>query len=203
MSESSIQIVEKPDWVSWEEIHDVLWEAHRQNREKGIIMRNPSLSGEEIKNIIGSNGMFFLAIDGKKIVGTLALIAKTGKKWYCQGDYGYVGFGAVLPEYSGQGVYQNLYQQTESAAKNRGLNVLIIDTNEKNSRILKIMKQDGYVSVGYIALKDHFNIVIAKWLNKCPYPLWYIKFRFLLSKMYKKTRFKMVSGKGRTKRFGI
>lgn len=200
---SEVQIVEKPDWVSWDEIHNVLWEAHRQNREKGIIMRNPSLSGEEIKNKIGNNGIFFLAVDGKKVVGTLALIIKTGNRWYCKGYYGYFCFGSVLPEYSGKGIYQKLYQETETTAKERGLKVIIGDTNEHNLRILKITKQDGYVLVGYKACKDHYNVIIAKWLNECPYSLWYIKFRFLMSKLYVKSRFKMVPGKGRAKRFGI
>ena len=34
--------MEKPDWVSWETIHDVLWEAHAENRKNGVFMRYPS-----------------------------------------------------------------------------------------------------------------------------------------------------------------
>lgn len=201
--EQNIQVIEKPDWVSWDDIHDVLWEAHIPNREKGIIMRNPSLPGEEIKNKIGSNGLFYLAIDGKKVVGTLAIIIKTGKQWYSKGDYGYFCFGAVLPEYNGMGIYQKLYQQTESAAKERGLRAIIGDTNEKNTRILKITKQDGYVLVGYKACKDHYNNVIAKWLDGCPYPSWYIKLRYFLSKTMIKIRFRIDTKKGKVKRFGF
>ena len=201
--EHTVQIIEKPDWVSWDEIHNVLWEAHRQNREKGIIMRFPSLSGEEIKSKIGSSGIFFVAIDGKKVVGTLALIIKKGNKWYCKGHYGYFCFGSVLPEYSGKGIYQKLYHETETAAKERGQKVIIGDTNEHNLRILKITKQDGFVLVGYKACKDHFNKVIAKWLNECPYPSWYIKSRYLLSKVLIKTRYRMASQLGIVKRFGI
>jgi hypothetical protein len=82
MKESSIQIIEKPEWVSWDEIHEVVWEAHANNREKGIIMSYPSLSGEELKNMIGDHGKMFLAVEDNKVVGTLALIVKSGKKWY-------------------------------------------------------------------------------------------------------------------------
>lgn len=201
--DSVLQIVEKPDWVSWEEIHDVLWKAHENNREKGIIMAYPSLSGEEIKNKIGDNGKMFLAIDGKKVVGTLALVEKTGKRWYNTGRYGYLCFGAVLPDCSGKGVYRSLYQLAESTAKQKGLSVLTRDTNENNARMLKITKQEGYHFVECKAYKDHFNIVRAKWLNKCPYPVWFIKLRFVISKIITKIRYKMDPQKGKVKRFGI
>ena len=201
--ESCIQIVEKPDWVSWDEIHEVLWKAHEKNREKGVIMSYPSLNGEEIKKRIENNGKLFIACEGKKVVGTLALIIKSGKRWYNFGQYGYLCFGAVLPDYSGKGIYRSLYQLAESTAKQMNLSVLTRDTNEKNARMLKISKQEGYHFVECKAYKDHFNIIRAKWLDGCPYPSWYIKLRFHLSKFKQKTRYKMVPEKGRVKRFGI
>jgi len=73
------QIIEKPDWVSWDEIHDVLWKAHAQNREKGVIMAYPSLTGDEIKRRVENNGKMFIALDGQNVIGTLALIIKKGK----------------------------------------------------------------------------------------------------------------------------
>lgn len=201
--DSEIQVMEKPDWVSWDEIHDVLWKAHEKNREKGIIMAYPSLSGEEIRNKIGDSGKMFLAIDSKRVVGTLALIKKTGKQWYNTGQYGYLCFGAVLPECSGKGVYRSLYQLAEATAKQAGLRVLTMDTNENNARMLKITKQEGYHFVECKAYKDHFNIVRAKWLDKCPYPVWFIELRFVISKIITKTRYKMDPQKGKVKRFGF
>ena len=144
MKDSSIQIVEKPDWVSWDEIHEVLWNAHEQNRKKGVIMSYPSLSGEELKDMIGNHGKMFLALEDNKVVGTLALIVKSGKKWYNTGVYGYLCLGAVLPEYSGKGIYRSLYQVAETSAKQMKLSVLTRDTNENNARMLKITKQEGY-----------------------------------------------------------
>lgn len=199
--DTDVQIIEKPEWVSWNEIHDVLWNAHAKNREKGVIMAYPSLSGDEIRNKIGSSGKMFVAISGEKVVGTLALITRIGKRWYNSGKYGYMCFGAVLPDYSGKGIYRSLYQLAESEAKNMELSVLTRDTNEKNARMLHISKQEGYHYVELKAYKDHFNIVRAKWLGKCPYPLWYIKFRFAISKFTTRIRYKMDPQKGRVKRF--
>ena len=203
MDNPKISIVEKPDWVSWDEIHSVLWKAHARNREKGIIMSYPSLTGEEIKRRVEKNGKMFIALDGQNVVGTLALKIKKGHKWYNKGTYGYLCFGAVLPDYSGKGIYRSMYKVAESTALNMGISVITRDTNEHNARMLKISKQEGYHFVEYKAYKDHFNIVRAKWLDGCPYPSWYIKLKFHLSKFIQKTRYKMVPEKGRVKRFGI
>ena len=200
---NDIQFIEKPDWISWDEVHEVIWNAHERNREKGIIMSYPSLPGDEIKSRIEGKGKLFVAIDNNKVVGTLALIKKKGNKWYCPGEYGYLCFGAVLKEYSGQGVYRSLYQVAEKNALDMGFKVLTRDTNEHNARMLKITKQEGYHFVEYRPYKDHFNIVRAKWLNKCPYPLFYIKMRFIISKVSNKLRYKMNSHNELVKRFCI
>ena len=201
--DSSIVISKKPDNVSWEEIRDVLWKAHEKNRENGIIMSYPSLSGEEVRNKVGDNGVMFTALDGEKVVGTLALVKRSGYRWYNKGQYGYMCFGAVLPEYSGKGIYRSLYELAEATARQMGLSVLSRDTNERNARMLKITRQEGYHFVELKAYKDHFNIVRTKWLGKCPYSDWYIKMRFALSKIKTKIRYRMDPVKGRVKRFGI
>lgn len=198
---SEIRYIEKPEWVSWDEIHNVLVNAHAQNRANGIYMRKPTLPGEEIAKEIGNDGKMFVAMDGEHVVGTLALLIKIGKRWYNTGKYGYLCYGAVLPEYGGKGIYRSLYQLAETFAKQLGLKVLTRDTNEKNARMLKITKQEGYHFVEYKVCKDHFNIVRVKWLDKCPYPSWYIKLRFLISKFSIKLRFKTDPEKGNVKRF--
>lgn len=203
MNNRRIQIIEKPDWVSWDDIHQVIWKAHEQNREKGIQMRIPTLTGEELCKFIGGNGKMFVALDGEKVVGVLALVVKEGKQWYNRGRYGYVSLGAVLSEYSGRGVFRALYDNMETEARRLQLSVLVRRTHENNERILKISKQQGYHFVGYKTSGGYFHIVRVKWLDGCPYPLWYINLRFHLSKLFVKSRYKIVPGKSCVKRFGI
>lgn len=203
MNENNIQILEKPDWVSWDDIHDVLWNAHKENRQKGINMHLPTLSGEELRKFIEGRGRLFVAMDGEKVVGTLGFVVKEGNKWYNRGRYSYSCLGAVLPEHGGKGVIRALGDKVREAELESGVDVLTSNTNEKNARIQKVLAQRGWVLVGYQACKDHYDKVYAKWLHKRPYPLWYIRFRALLSELYVKTRFKMVPGKGKVKRFGI
>lgn len=145
---NGVKIEEKPDWVSWDEIHNVLWKAHEDNRSKGVIMDNSSLPGDKIRDRIGKDGKLFVAL-GDKVVGTLALIKKTGKEWYYSGDCGHICFGAVLSDYSGKGIYRSLYQLAEKTATQMGLTVLTRSTHEHNERMLKITKQEGYCFVDY------------------------------------------------------
>ena len=201
--EQNIQIIEKPDWVSWDDIHDVLWNAHKENRQKGINMRLPTMTGEELRKFIEGRGKLFVAMDGEKVVGTLGFVVKEGNKWYNRGRYCYSCLGAVLPENSGKGVIRALADKVREAELEIGVDVLISDTNEKNAKIQKILNRREWVLVGYAARSDHYGKIYAKWLNKRPYPLWYIKLRALQSKLYVKTRYKMVPGKGKVKRFGI
>lgn len=200
----NIQIIEKPDWVSWEEIHEVIWESHADNRQKGIIMAFPSLPGEEIRKIIGDVGKMFVAMDGEKIVGTYAIIVRSNSKlWFIRSNYGHLCFISILQDYRGKGVYRLLADACENIAAQKDLSVLTFDTNEHNLKIQNIKEKEGFVWVSYKACKDHYNVIMAKWLQPCPFSSLYIKFRFYFSKLYLKTRFKMVPGKGRTKRFGI
>jgi GNAT superfamily N-acetyltransferase len=201
---SDIKIIEKPNRISWDEIHEVLWESHAGNRQKGIIMAFPSLPGGEIRKKIGNSGKMFVAMDGEKVVGTYAVIVKSHSKlWFIRCNYGYLCFISILPDYRGNGVYKLLTETCESYASQKGLSVLMFDTNERNLKIQGLKKKEGFMLVSYKACKDHYNVIMAKWFNDCPYPLWYIKLRFQLSKLYVKARYKMVPGKGRVKRFGI
>jgi len=203
MNKNNIQIIEKPEWVSWEEIREVLWESHAENREHGIKNALPSLPSDEIRKKVGDNGKMFVALDGNKVIGTYAVLIKNNRKWFTSGDYAYECFCSVLPEYRKSRAYFLLARTAADYIKKKGLALSICDTHLNNETAQKLKLHEGYQFVAYIACKDHYNVVMAKWLNECPYPYWYIKIRFLLPRLYVKTRYKMVLGKGRVKRFGI
>ena len=198
--EQNIQIIEKPDWVSWDEIHRVLWRAHEENRQKGMNMRLPAMSGDELRAFIGDRGKMFVAMDGEQVIGTLALLVKEGKQWYNRGRYGYACLGSVLPEYGGRGVFSALYKEMEADAIRQHLPIITRDTHESNAKMLKISKKEGYSFVGYKVCSDHFNIIRVKWLDGCPYPAWYVNMRFIISKTLKKLRYKVEPGVGRIDR---
>lgn len=180
---SDIQIIEKPDWVSWEEIKQCLFNAHSVNRAKGINMTHYQWPAEKIREYIGTNGKMFVALDGKKIVGTAAIIEKRGKSWYTNGRYAYLGFDGVIPEYNGRGIFKKMDEFRKEKALSLRYSILLLDTHEKNKKRIHIAKLNGYRLVNYFRVKSdgHCNVVMAKWSDGCPYSKIYCKVRFYFS----------------------
>lgn len=199
MSKEEIVIIEKPLWISWDNIHEVLWKAHAENREKGINMAYPSLPGDKIREKIEGHGKMFVALDGEKVVGSAAVIVKRAFLWCGRGNYAYCCFSAVLPEYAGKGIYRDFVRLQENEAVSMGFDKVMFDSHESNSRVLDVNRKNGYKAVDISIWKDHYNIVMVKWLNGCPYSDWYCYMQFYIHKWYRKLRFKP----GHIKRFGI
>lgn len=180
-----IQIVEKPDWISWDDIKKCLFDAHAINREKGINMANYQWSADKIKESISDNDVMFVALDNDKLVGTAALVEKKSFHWYTKGKCGYLCFACVIPSYSGLGIYHSLLKKREEYAKILGYDVLCYDTHCKNIRIQSLGEKNGYRKVRFFLTKskDHYNVVMAKWLNGCPYSKLYCWLKYSISKV--------------------
>lgn len=144
-------------------------------------MRYASLSGEEIRQRVEGKGAFFCAIKDGKLCGTAAIIEKKTKFWFNAEPviYAYLCFVCVLPEYTGWGIYKQLYKFIERERKNRGLSQLMFDTHENNKRMIDINHINGFVPVDYRFYKDHFNVVMVNWPNGCPYSNGRLKFEFI------------------------
>ena len=185
MNGKSIQIMEKPEWVSWEDIKRCLYEAHSVNRAKGMNMAHYQWPAEEIKESIGENGFMLVAVDGEKVVGTAGIGEKYGKTWYANGRYAYECFASVLPEYAGKGIYKRLEIIREEKAQEEGYDILIGDTHSKNTHRIEIALKNGFRLVRFFRAgsNDHYSVVIAKWLNGCPYPSFYCWNKYQLSKL--------------------
>lgn len=182
--ESNIQIVEKPEWVTWDEIKQCLFEAHAENRAKGINMAHYQWPVERIKNSLGEKGVVLVALDGNRLVGTAAIGDKIGKTWYNRGPYAYICFDAVIPEYSGKGIFKLLDSKREQLAKNLGYRTLVFDTHSNNFHRQEIALKNGFRLVRFFraSSKDHYSVVMAKWLDGCPYSSFYCWIKFQLSK---------------------
>lgn len=193
--ESNIQIVEKPDWVTWDEVHEVLVKAHAQNRANGINMRKPTLPGEEIAKEVGNEGKMFVALDGRRVVGTSAIVVKR-KSYWCGGKqdcYASVCFDSVLPEYNGLGIFKKLDLRREKESQLMGIDKMLGDTHEKNQHRLTIAQKAGYKFVDYKFCGDHYNVVWVKWLNGCPYSDFRCWYEFHKRKLIVKVKTKLKS----------
>ena len=179
---SMIQILEKPDWVTWEEIKKCLIDAHASNREAGINMDHYHWPAERIRESLGEKGVMLVAMDGEKVVGTAAIADKSGNAWYVKGKYAYMCFAGVLPTYRGFGIYKDLTRRREEYAIQNHYETLLLDTHSHNKRIRTIAKKNGYRHVGFFRAKsgDHYSVVMVKWLKGCPFSSFYcwMKYRY-------------------------
>lgn len=183
MKESSIQIIEKPDWVSWNDIRSFLYEAHANNRAKGINMTHYQWPAEKIRESLGEKGIMLVALEGKKLVGTAGIAEKFGKSWYANGRYAYECYDGVLPDYAGQGIFKRLEIKREGLAKQYGFEKLLVDTNSRNVHRQEIAIKNGFRLVKFFRASDHYSVVMVKWLNGCPYSKFYCWMKFQQSKV--------------------
>ncbi len=187
-----IKIVEKPEWVSWDDIHELLLQAHKKNYDKGIILGYTQMPGSKIKEKLGDEGQCWVAMDGDKIVGTTSVTYFQGTSWWNKGKKVAHGcFTGILREYQGIGIMEELNAKKYEHEKAHGADMNEGDTAENNITVLKVFGKEGYKVVSYYAPPtNHYSVRIVKWLNGCPFSDKYINRRFRIAKILTKLQFK-------------
>lgn len=196
-----IKIVEKPEWITWDDIHECLWASHSVNRDNGTIMRTTLLSGDELKNRVEKHSTTyktFVAIDGNKLVGTGTVSIRNKNAWFVHGKVAYLMLAGVLPEYSGHGIYKQLYIYIEREGAKNDCELIYMDTAEGNAKMQELQLKQGFKYVSFFASpSNHYSVVMAKWYKKQPFSDLYIKIRFYIEKLKVVVRYK----RGRIRRF--
>ena len=98
-------VMERPEWISFDEIAELLHEAYRENVEKGMRYSAAFQNGEEIRRRLHGKGKFFVALnEEKKLIGVSAIEIKDyTASWYGKNQqYGYISMEGVLPDYQGK-----------------------------------------------------------------------------------------------------
>lgn len=193
---SDIQFMVKPDWVSWDEVQNCQRKAHEYtNNTKGLHMKVQDFTGEELKQFFESrNGICFVALDGKNVVGVYGLTFFKGNRWWSWGKkVAYTCMDGILPEYQGTDVFFGLGDLRMKYIEESGADIIQNNTAENNMRIRKITKIKKYKTVQFSATgkgADYYSVIMAKWLNGCPFSDRFINFMFNLSKVFIKTIWK-------------
>lgn len=172
-------MIEKPRDVSFEEIRNVLQQAHSVNFQKGIIMHTTELNAQELEKYLGDEGKCYIALDGNKIVGTGSLRIREKYEWFVQGRYVDEILVGILPEYSGKHIYSALYNAIELYAKENNYSTILFNTASKNRRKQRAGLKKGFKYVSYFVAEDndHYSVVMAKWLDGRKvnrFRLWYL-----------------------------
>ena len=180
-----LQFMEKPDWVTWESILECIKKSHKKNEKRGFHMTNQDMDAEGLQNKL-KNGHCFVSLEGQKVVGTCSTIIKNGNRWWSKGKIvAYNCLDAVLPEYQGTDVFFGLRTLRSQFIKESKVDIIQLNTAEQNKVIQKMALKRGAKYVRYSATgkgANYYSVIMAEWLNSCPFSEKYCNFRFKLSK---------------------
>ena len=196
-----MQFIEKPDYISWDDVQKCQHDAQLTNiKEQGIKMNCMDLSGIQLQQKCKGSKVF-IAVDDDKVVGTGSILLGYSKKFGYNIKTAYQQFDSVHPNYRGLGLYHKIQEMRLKYAKENDVDVVFFDTHEKNFRMQKIYKKKGFHHLLLQAspTSTYYSVVMANHLKHplifaCISQLIY-PFSYLLTKI----RFKP----GRIKRFSI
>ena len=136
---SVIQFMEKPEWVSWDDVRSCLNRAHQLNKKRGFEMRNSTITTEELLETV-KDAHCFVALLDDKVVGVACVRIENIKKWYAREPVVYYFCDGVLPEYRGTEVYFGLNEIKYRFVKESGIKIHYFRTSPHNKIIIKMNK---------------------------------------------------------------
>lgn len=190
-----IIVCPKPDYVSWDEIHNVLFAAHEKNRKNGMTFKSGLLSGKELENKL-QNGQCFVALEDGKVVGTQSVTLERKEKWYAKDCVlAHSMLSGILPSYQGCGIREDLNEAVDQWIDQSGADMIWAGTAEDNKIVRKLVRKRGYIDVDYIASKgtNYYSVIFVKWLKENPFTDDYCNKRFRRARFW--TRFRYKPGK--------
>lgn len=198
---SEINIIKKPDNISYKDIRELLHQAHQDNFARGIVLKTTQYSSVEMEERIRTkDGITFVAMDGDILTGTASCWPAEIKKWYHQGLVMKWMLIGVLPDYQGRHIASQLLKAVEEEARNRGINVIYFDTAEKNYQMRKVGGKSGFLAVDLFAPRsNHYSVAMLKWMDSCPFSREEVKRKYWKSVLKTKIKYKP----GKIPRFGM
>lgn len=200
---SNIQIIQQPEWISDDEIADVLHDAHQTTLAAGMHYTVLNQNGEDIRNRLGTDGCFFVALlDGKDLVGVSGVsFYEKSNAWYAKGKpYAEVKLEGVKNAYKGMGINGMLHRKIYDYAFTR-VDVLMTHTALQNRLVIRndLNREWKKVDFNSWRMTNYYSVIMAKWKNGCPYSKLHCTIRYYIKKAYTCFRYKP----GRIKRFYI
>lgn len=198
-----IRIVQKPDWISWDEIQKCIYESQQTNTKKGFDMLFGHSTGQQLQDKIGEGYCYVALNEDNKVVGTISLKVETLNFWWHKGKAGLQCYEGILPQYRGSEVYFDLHDTLEKKEKELDLKVIWATTAEQNAVVIKLQKKLGWKIVQYSSMPKkgpYFSVFMVKWVDECPYSDRYINLMYSISKKIVRLKYKVTSD-GKKRRF--
>ncbi len=197
---NSYLVIEKPQHISFTDIHELLWEANQGNRERGFILKTSQYSASELEEYVGEDGKCFVAMDGDRLIGTLSIRFVERKRWYWTGRTAEYCLAAVHPDYRGKHVLSALTEVALQSASSE-CPLIELSTSDSNTHAIAVYRHYGFQMVDFHANSggDHYSVVMVKWFQECPFAPFLVKIRFFAKKITTLLRYTPE----KKKRFGI
>lgn len=175
---------EKTEAVSFDQIAEVLHDAHQSNIEQGMQFASAYITGEEIREKVGKEGSIYLIRKENEIAAVGAVKYRQWNKWFCKdmlcGDILLVG---VREKYKGYGLSKMMYHKMEEIIFQK-CEIATMNTAVNNTIMLQSRLHDGWRYVDYFSHKgvNFYSIMLAKWRDQCPYSDRECRYRYLIRK---------------------
>lgn len=183
---NELVVMEKPEQVSWDSIHEVLWAAHESTRKDGIFYPTSEMTGEELKEFLEKHdGHCIVAMDGDKVAGTMSYyVVKINTRLY-KGSFLLLALAGNSPDYKGRGVFSKIYNVCYDYAKANGLDGMMFGTAEKNHTMRNIFASKGFIlhRIDYSKDKGRFVVGGILCFKKLRYPKLVYKLAFRLKQL--------------------
>lgn len=168
---ASLNVIKKPDYISIDDIADVLHDAHKVNSANGMHFSAAVNTGAELMEHVGEDGQFYVIMDGEKPCAVGAVKYRKWNKWFCKGELcGDIMLVGVKEQYKGMGLSRKLFQTIEEDAFKR-CSILTMNTAERNTIMLNSRTRDNWIYVDSFSHEgtDFYSVMLAKWKDHCPY----------------------------------
>lgn len=164
----------KPDYISWNDITELLHLAFAEHVREGLMYMACTQSEEQTRTRVGE-GVCIVALLNGKLVGTRTLTIR-GKNLH-------VAQLAVHPDYRGLGIAVKLDDYSFEYARSKGLNALIGDTSEKATSIVKwhLKRGDQIVGLFSHSTTNYYSVVLRRAVCGRKYTAFEARLRFCLS----------------------
>ena len=189
--DSKIEILPKPDYVSYENLQSLLNKAHECNKKKGLVYATACQSVEKLKEKIG-DGVCLVALCDGKLAGTATITFRNLHYWYHNGPVATLKLLGVAPEYKGMHLGSLLLKKRIEIARNRGINVIVTDSAEQNIIVRNSCLKRNFRKVDYCVYpgNNFYTVGYAKWIGRCPHSKFSCWLHFNLKKLYIRLKYK-------------
>lgn len=199
IDKTKLQIIEKPENITHEQIEDLLNKAHDSN--PNVDYSTADLKEEAFNETLKLGGSVFVALYEGSLTGTMMINIEERHNWYAKGKkHASCRYLGVLPEYSRNGIASRLLEAIiEWAGKNK-VETIFWTPASNNYASIALAEKHGFHKVDFYKRKDlnHSTVRLVKYLSsdsvsafRCLSNFYLRKFNYSLGKFIGKIKYKI------------